>query len=282
MERVSIASAYQMLRESLPFALHNIISPLFNTIDVLLLSLLSTFEAVGTYNAAYRLIVVMQIVPEALNRAIFARLSRLYWTSAADFKTQLDQACRYMLILGVATSAALIVMSHKIVTLLFTGDYSDSVGILCVLALSLPVYFLRVVLSAALYANGKERIAIIIYACSTIADATIDFALIPRFNAFGAALGSLGGEFLICLGYYITLKANRFSPNLMWPLIKTAIAASILALVAFACSRLPLHVQAGCSVIVYLGSVYFLGLITKEELLAGKKLILSAKLVFRA
>jgi O-antigen/teichoic acid export membrane protein len=261
---VSAKEAYRMLRESWPFALHNMISPLFGTIDVLMLSLLSTYESVGTYNAAYRLVIFLHVVPEALNRVLFARLSRLFTTTPGDFTAQINRALLHMLILGLPASVGLMIVSDKVVVTLFSSEYANSGMILRILAAPLAFYFVRVIFSAALYASNRERLALTCFGCATALNALLDLVLIPRYDYMGSAYASLCAEVMLCTAYWVAVK--RFCRvSLDGAGVRLMCAVGLLAGTAMFLMGRPLVVQVTISAVVYGLGVYFFKVLNPEE-----------------
>jgi len=75
-----------ILKEAVPFGLIGFFGILFHWIDSVMLSLLKGDEAVGLYNAAYRLLMVIVLMPSTFDVAIFPVMSRLYVSSQASLE----------------------------------------------------------------------------------------------------------------------------------------------------------------------------------------------------
>lgn len=270
----SIAQYVALIRRALPFAMHNIVSPVFMQIDIIMLSKLSTFESVGIYSAAFRVVAALYFVPAAINRTLFPGLSKLHGKSQGDFEDLFHKSCRLTALLGLPAALALFVLSDKIVTLLFSTAYLESTIPLQILGLSIFFYYLRLVFSATMYASNHEKAALAIFAAGTAFDFGLDYLLIPKFSYQGAAVAALASEAFLFFGYYYFLRKQVVTTKYLMTGIKIAGAAFLMAAVLFILKGTPLAVQISLGAIVYGFFVFLFKIPTASELDMIKKLLL--------
>lgn len=268
----SIAEYVALIRCALPFAIHNIVSPVFMQIDIIMLSKLSTFESVGIYNAAFRIVAVLYFVPAAINRTLFPGLSKLHGKSQGDFEDLFNKSCRLAALLGLPAALALSVLSEKIVGFVFSTTYLRSAIPLQTLGLSIFFYYLRLVFSATMYAGNHEKAALAIFAASTALDFGLDYLLIPKFSYQGAAIAALASEAFLFLGYYFFLRKQGISAKYLTTGIKIAGASFLMAAVLFVSKGAPLAVQISIGAIVYGLFIFLFKIPTASELDMIKKL----------
>jgi O-antigen/teichoic acid export membrane protein len=134
-------------------------------------------EALGHYVAALRFLDAFAIVPTILLLSVFPLLSR-FGRSAP--------------ILPVALGVT--VLSEPIVRLLFGTSYLPASRPLAILIWSLVFSYAWMVTFDAVTAAGRQRVLIGISIITTGVNLTLNFLLIPRYGASGAAVATLIGS----------------------------------------------------------------------------------------
>jgi len=261
-----ISEYLNLIRNGLPFAFHNIVSPVFLQIDIIMLSKLSTFESVGLYSAAFRIITALYFIPAALNRTLFPGLSRLHGKSQSDFEDLYRKSCRLAGFLGMPAALALFVLSDKIVKLFFSSTYLTAAVPLQIFGLSIAFYYLRLVFSAVMYESGHEKAAVTIFAISTILNITLDYFLIPVYSCDGAAMAALISEILLFFAYYLFLRWKVVNAGNLLMVVKICSAALIMATVLFFTRATFLGVQIGLGLAVYLLCCFLFKILNNEDL----------------
>ena len=161
-----------------------------------------------------------------------------------------------MLLIGLPAAAGLCVTSQAIVGLLFSKEYAASAGVLAILALSVPFYYVRVVMNTALYAANLERTALVIYAGATLLNGLLDYFLIPHFDAVGAALGSLMAEMTLCV-IYCKLMAGHYSLRRLAGFTNRVIlACALMAASVWLSGSCSLLVRVPLGVVVYVAALF--------------------------
>ncbi len=265
MRILPVAKVVAIVKESFPFAMHNIIGPFYGTLDVILLSALSTMEAVGVYSAGARIIVFLQVLPLAVNRAAFPRLARLFVASREGFFRQSNQTTRFLLALGAAVSVGLALVADRVVNLLFSSQFEDTATTLRIQALALVFYYLRQNFSTALYTSNRERLAITLFGIGACANAGFDWILIPRYHAVGAACGSLLAEITLCSLYFGAARLRVGAVGIDGKGTRIVLAAVLMGGVAWCGHRLPLAAQVSLAAVCYGVALLGLGVFTREE-----------------
>ena len=88
-----------LIKESWPFAITGISINLYLWIDTILLSVIHGQEAVGLYNASYKLILVLLFIPVVFNNAFFPLMSQYFISSKESLKVTFDKVFKIMILI---------------------------------------------------------------------------------------------------------------------------------------------------------------------------------------
>jgi O-antigen/teichoic acid export membrane protein len=173
----------------------------FNTIDLLMLGVMSNAEQVGLYGAAYRILNQLLVTYYLLTQVLYPRFARQRIEERAGMLR-----ARILIPLaaaGILVASVLSVSRHLVLTIEFGHQFLAASPLLLLLAWSIPLDFVTSYLSNAYIAWGMEKK---ILACTGIAAASniiLNLAFIPRYGARGAAINTLlsYAVFLAALGF---------------------------------------------------------------------------------
>jgi O-antigen/teichoic acid export membrane protein len=173
----------------------------FNTIDLLMLGVMSNAEQVGLYGAAYRILNQLLVTYYLLTQVLYPRFARQRIEERAGMLR-----ARILIPLaaaGILVASVLSVSRRLVLAIEFGHQFLAASPLLLLLAWSIPLDFMTSYLSNAYIAWGMEKK---ILACTGIAAASniiLNLAFIPRYGARGAAVNTLlsYAVFLAALGY---------------------------------------------------------------------------------
>ena len=173
----------------------------FNTIDTLMLGVMSNGEQVGLYSVAYRLMNQVLITYYLMTIVLYPQLAR---QSVQERLTMLRPRI-LMALVGAGTTIAvfLVIFRRPLVTVLFGRQFLPAVFLLSLLSWAIPLDFLTSYLSNAYIAWGMEKS---ILACTAVAagsNIVMNLIWIPRYGAAAAAVNTL-------LSYIIFLASLAF------------------------------------------------------------------------
>jgi O-antigen/teichoic acid export membrane protein len=161
----------------------------FNTIDVLMLGLMSNPEQVGLYSASYRLLNQVLVTYYLLTQVLYPRFARHRVEERAHMlraRILLPLAGAGMLI------AAVVAASRKmLLTVEFGHQFLIAGPLLLLLAWSIPFDFVTSYLSNAYIAWGMEKKILLCTGIGAAANIALNLALIPGYGARGAAISTL-------------------------------------------------------------------------------------------
>lgn len=161
----------------------------FNTIDVLMLGLMSNPEQVGYYGAAYRVLNQVLVTYYLLTQVLYPRFAR----HAIEERTGMLRARILLPLLGagILIAAVLSVSRRTVLTVVFGDQFLPASPLLLLLVWSIPLDFMTSYLSNAFIAWGMEKKVLLCTGIGAASNIVLNLFFIPRYGAQGAAIDTL-------------------------------------------------------------------------------------------
>jgi O-antigen/teichoic acid export membrane protein len=166
----------------------------FNTVDMLMLGVLSNPEQVGLYSSAYRILNQVLLAYYMLTGALYPQLAR-------QDRSQRRQMLRPRIFLSLFAVGSLLAFllaffRRPLLGIVFGHPFVAAAPLLLLLACCIPLDFLTSYLSNAYLAWSMERGVL---ACALVAagsNIVLNLATIPRYGAMAAAVNTLISYFV--------------------------------------------------------------------------------------
>jgi len=161
----------------------------FNSIDMLMLGVMSNPQQVGLYSAAYRVLNQVLVTYYLLGQSLYPELSR---QSSAQ-RSRMLRAKVLLVLLGAGGMIAAVVsaLRRPVLAILFGNQFLVASPLLLLLAWAIPLDFLTSHLSNAYIAWGMEKKILL---CTIVAAATniiLNLIWIPAYGATATAVNTL-------------------------------------------------------------------------------------------
>ena len=192
------------LKESWPFGITALSGMLYNYIDSVMLSLTQGAEVVGWYSAAYRLMLILLFIPNAVNMAIFPVMSQFYTSSRDSLQLMNEKYFKYMVILGVPVGSGTTILADKIILLIFGPGYVPSIIALQILIWTIILTFAGAPFVQLLQSVDKQLVITKISVMSATINIILNLVLIPTFSYIGASFSTLIAA-MISTGYVFSV-----------------------------------------------------------------------------
>ena len=261
-----------VLRASLPFASSSALFIIYAQLDTVMLAILRTPAEVAIYAAPYKLICLLNLLPSAISSAILPMAFGRSSNDSASVVRIFQANLRYLAVVAVPATVAIAIWSEPITALLLGPEYGSSAPLLRLLALQVVLRYLSYAAADSLYAVGQEHRRVAIQGAGAGLNIVLNFALIPRWGAAGAAWATLLTEALLLT--LLTLHSNRFVGALgFWrelrrPLVAAMPMAAIATWALVSLSPAGVHPEAWRSPMALVGllgacALYGLGLLAQ-------------------
>ncbi len=205
----AVAGSRDLFRQILPLGVGIVLSALYFRIDLFFVERLRGPETVALYNAVFRLIDALRLLPAAVVAVVFPEMCRPGpWRTLALSLTGLTFG-------SLVLSAGCYWQAAWIVQVCYGPTYATAVPAFRLLLLSVPLLFVNLLLTHQLIALNLQRAWAILCGMGLVCSLALNAILVPSRSIGGAALACLGREALLTLGCIATLLlfARRWSSS---------------------------------------------------------------------
>jgi O-antigen/teichoic acid export membrane protein len=161
----------------------------FNTVDMLMLGVLSNPEQVGLYSAAYRILNQLLLAYYMLTGALYPQLARQ--DGAQRLRMLRPRIFVALFAAGCVLASLLAFFRQPVLAIVFGRPFIAAAPLLLLLAFVLPLDFLTSYLSNAYLAWSMERNVLVCAAVAAGSNIVLNLATIPRYGAMAAAVNTL-------------------------------------------------------------------------------------------
>lgn len=265
-----------MLKEAWPFGITGVFVNIYYWIDSIILSIMVNNEVVGWYNGAYRLILVLLIVPVVLNAVIFPVMSKLYITSNNSLKITYQKYFQYMVIIGIPLGVGTTLLAKNIILFIFGDQYLPSAIALQILIWSTVIIYISGSFARLLEASNKQLVLTKITAICAVINIILNVLLIPKFSYIGASIVTVVTELInliLCIKVVSSSMNYKFSRNELEYLIKTGFSSIIMAISIICIKDFNFLFSILIAIIVYFTILYLVKGFKDEDIKLFKQII---------
>ena len=262
-----------ILSESIFFVLASVFTEIYFNIDSVMLSLMIGNEAVGFYNAAYRLIFILLFIPTVLIISIFPLMSKHFESAKNILKMEYEKIFRYLFILALPIFIFGVLFADKIIIIIYGSNYTASIGALQILICVIPVIFITYLFGNLLGAINKQRLVAIITGASAIFNVILNILLIPKFSFFGASLATVLTEICVFIIMFSYISKFFHKISITNNVLKPLIGASILAILILIFNYINWILAFVLGIIIYIPILYMLNIVGNEDIKLIRELV---------
>jgi O-antigen/teichoic acid export membrane protein len=195
-----------LIRESGPLVVSGYLTLLYYRLDVLMLSKMKGFSEVGYYSVATRLTESLTVIATSLMASFFPLLARAFRENRTEFESLVSKALKWLLLLGLPIALGGSFVARELIVLLFGTEYAPSGLTLGILLWYTFFGFLSILFVNLLIVCGRQIVDTWISLFLVLANAGMNFWLIPRWSYNGAAAATVLVEVLgsAAMGFYLT------------------------------------------------------------------------------
>jgi O-antigen/teichoic acid export membrane protein len=174
----------------------------FQTVDILLLTSLSSQEQLGLYSAAYRIIFLVLGVYYLFTQVLFARMAR----AENQPLQRILKMTGLIFIAGLLVSLLGLLVARPVTVWLYGEDFRASASLLSILLFAIPFDFTAAFLGMVMTAWGRVRVALWITGMAAFCNLSLNLIFIPSYGAKAAAwvtLASYMAIVMMMVGYFL-------------------------------------------------------------------------------
>lgn len=198
-------------QQAWPFGLSGVFYFVYFQSGVILLKYLAGDEVAGIYNVAFTVMAAVYLLPNAIyQKFLLPKFHRWANHDRVRFLEMYRFGNGSMLLLGVLTAGAILLLGPWIIPLVFGEAYQEAVGLLVILAFCIPVHFLEVSVGATLVTKEHIRRRIGYMGIVAVINVLLNLLLIPLYGAQGASVSILLSEITLLSLFLLGVRKHVF------------------------------------------------------------------------
>ncbi|PLW79498.1 hypothetical protein C0585_07650 [Candidatus Woesearchaeota archaeon] len=249
-------------------------------IDTIMLSLMVNNEVTGWYNAAYKLIDTLNIIPGLLMVALLPSMSKLFVENKSLLRQLFLRIFRYIFTLILPIVLATTLLADRFIFFIYGRSFVGSTISLQVLIWSELFLFLNLIMGNLLNSIDEQKRFSIIMMIGAIFNIILNLIFIPLYSYKAAAFTTVFTMALnfILMYYYINKNFIKIKFKLYY--LKVIISALVMVASLKYILFLPILIIVPIGATIYLLMLLILGL-EKEDKILFKEFLVTGKNVFR-
>jgi len=204
------ATAWQILRESPPFASADFLAWSLARLDVLIVTFVLGERAVGVYSPAVGLVSALFMVPYAVYGVMVPVLSRLYPNNPRQFRLTTLRMLFLLLAIGVGL-AGLTTLGTPLVIAVLGKSFGETLVILRILSILLIFKCPNMGIAAVIVVTGKQAKRVGVQVVAVLFNLLLNLVVVYRFGIRGVAVVYVLTELLLLAGYSWVAWRNESS-----------------------------------------------------------------------
>jgi O-antigen/teichoic acid export membrane protein len=195
-------TARVFFRDIFPLGAAMLISALYFRIDVYFIQQWHGLQPVGGYNAAFRLVEALRLLPAAVMAVTFPMLVQT--SDLQLLRTIGGRLATAGVLLAIVCGAGATV----IVPLVYGPSYAYAAPAFAVLSLALPLFYLNYALTHQVIGWDGHRAYLAIVTVALAGNIAANMVLVPTQGIIGAAIATVLTEVVVTVGCLYALRAN--------------------------------------------------------------------------
>lgn len=254
---VDVNLCKKILKIAIPVAISFAVGKIYNNIDTVMLGFMKGNYSVGIYNAAYKILIVLNGLVLTFVTAMFPTISRMYKESKEELSRLIEDAINILLILGIPIGVGGTMLANKLIGLIYGVEYMPSVLIFQILVWSAVINFLGFLISYSIFACNMQKKYMYIVCFTAAFNIIANLILIPVFDSVGAAVASVVSQLLLFIISWFTIRSIA-KIRVDKYLIKPILASLIMALALFYFHNINIFLSIGFGTIIYFSFLFLI------------------------
>ena len=253
-----------LLAAGFPLMLNGLLATAFVQLDILVLQAIEGTIVVGHYNAAYKFINALNVVPAAVVLAAFPLMARV----AEDREALGRWAARTWRVLISFAAPAVVLMfayAEPLVEALLGEDFRPfTAQALAILIWFLPLSYCNGTLQYVLISLDRQWWLTPAFLVTTLFNVGANLALVPVFGFLAAAATTIASEAVLLVMLAWILRHDQVLRRFVEPALRPTLAAGCLALTIWLLRDAPWIPAAVAGLVVYAGVLALSGGISQS------------------
>lgn len=204
--RVSLKWLKELSNFGYPFIFTGLAFWLFGALDRWMLASMASIEEVGIYSVAFRFASVLTFVVSAFAQAWSPHAIKIKTDNPKSYRKIYGHVLVVLLALTTVLGGSLALFSGELIGLMMPAIYRESALSLIILTLGIILQSTQQITAIGISIERKTSLFTKLVAVALIFNALLNFLLIPRFGATGAASATLAAYLLLSAMYFFATQ----------------------------------------------------------------------------
>ena len=257
-----------LAREGYPVALSSIGITLYLYVTSAMLKYIEGNITAGYYNAAFKIIIILTVIPTSFIPAVYPFFAELYHNERQKLRAVLETSVRYMFVISIPLSVGTIIVARELITTLYTPEFLPAVLPLQILIVSSLFGYANYVFYAFFPAVKLQRFNMLVTIPTGIAVAAANYFLIPRLGILVPSISLASVEVVLFTCAYFYMRHMKMPVSLYKVLTKPILACIPMAVVVYLLSPYSIFIRVGVAFVIYPAAFYlFKGILPEDRVI---------------
>ena len=267
----SFATIKYLIRHSMTFGISLFLATAYNNVGILILSLMKTEEVVGWFSASFKFIAITNVVPMILIAAIYPALSRGMFKADDEIAELFTKCFKYLTFVAFPMVVGTIILSDKIIFIIFGEEFGNSVLLLKILAWTAALVFYNIYFTGIFKAANLQKLMVKIQIIGLCINIPLNFVLIYYYSYIGAAIATVGTELFIFISFMVISHRKIVKLQEISFLFKTVVSTMLMAIFSYYFKEYNVYLIVVGSIILFFSSLYLMKGFLLQEILPVSK-----------
>ncbi|MBZ2167134.1 flippase [Methanobacterium spitsbergense] len=257
-----------LIKESWPFAITTISINIYIWIDTILLSIIIGTAAVGVYNASYKLVLILIVIPVVFNNAVYPLMSQYYISSRQSLNLMFEKLFKIMILIALPLGVGTVLIAKKVIMLIYGAQFLGAVIAMQILIWSIVLIFTRSPFERLLESSNRQLTVTKIFAIGVIFNVIMNIIVIPKYSYVGASIITVLTDTIVLALLIVATKDMGLSitKNSKISLIKIIMASLIMGIILKYLLNLNVFLEIIIGAIIYISILLILKIFDDEEI----------------
>jgi O-antigen/teichoic acid export membrane protein len=264
--RLGREQAQMLILLSWPLLLNALLVNLFFRADVFVIQASKGDSALGVYDAAYKFINMLPLIPAYFTLAVFPLLSRYASSSAAKLMDSYRLAAKLLFIVAWPITVGTMILAPDLIRVLAGEAFlPSSANALRVLIWFLPVSYVNGITQYVLIAVNRQRTITVAFAAAVIFNLGANLLLVPMYGYMAAAAVTVATEAVLFVP--LSISVHRYIGEFNWLgfAIRPTLAAVAMGAVEIVMLRFGVIPALLAGLVAYAATLIATGAIGRRE-----------------
>ncbi len=257
----------EIIKKSLPFWSIIIFIKLYLTVNILMISWLTKdYAMAGWYTAASSLLEGLNFIPATTAIILFPTMSNLFVKNQRSLKNLLNVSFKYYSILVFSISVGIYFLADKIIFLVYSGTFVQSVIVLQMLVWAVTIGFFTQFFGVFLQSINRQNLYAVLIFMAVLLNVILNLILIPRFGHVGASMAVIITEIASFIVLYYSIIKSNFRIKLFRLSLPALVAGMFMGIFLYVFQNLNLFFLIFAGAVVFFIVLILVGGIRKEDI----------------